>query len=260
MIRIRKSNQSRTLAKRTAPHPNVNRPLNPSTLRIKLCLFLIIVTSLFVVMIGGSTYVRNVSGNYAISFIDFIKYKNITYKGMENAIVSHSNLIDKRIGTVEFMLGPIVSNLDYRARNNDAAYRPKGTPIYSIEGLSSKEFIAVKDKSVVNGYKIYISDDVDYKWLFKDLPKDSVTEISLYYRYHETSEGFLVSDPILTITKKEDISKLISLLENGSKDENYKSNNDFKYYRAVFHTGEIISYDFTIRDDLAILLLSQWEE
>ncbi len=275
-IRIRKANQSRNIVQTIAPDPNIqnneqkvfsqkinqktSQPLNYSTLGIKLCLFIIGITILFMFTATRSAYFRDIHGGSTISWTDFIKLHNITYQGLENTILSDSKLINKRIATVGFMVSTAVTNHDFKTRNGDAAFWKKGTPIYSIKGLSDKEFIAVADKKSINGYRIYYNERLDYEWHYRDIPKDKITEIGLYRYYRDESESFWVNDLIRTINEKENINKFISLLDSGTIEKGHKNNDTPSYYKIALHTGEIISYEHLIIDDLVNFYWFPWEK
>jgi hypothetical protein len=113
-----------------------------------------------------------------IDWVDFVKLNGMTYEGMNHSVVlADPDLVtDQAAGMIEFNVDQNVSNPSYQTKDGDAAFLEEGTILYTIEGIDPAYCIAVKDSSIINGYKIYRNRD--YKeaagWQFTDLDQTRV--------------------------------------------------------------------------------------
>lgn len=116
----------------------------------------------------------------------FIKWDGEDYTALYSGVLADEQYISKEIGTVNFKVADNVTNTSYKTKDGDAAFHEKGTRLFSIEG--QEDLLAVKDESVVNGYRVYSAkEDTENKWDFNNLPLDKVQHIEIYLAY--TQEG-----------------------------------------------------------------------
>lgn len=110
---------------------------------------LIIVAILLVVLIAGCW------GNGLISWVDFIKFNDITYHAdgynYDNSL-SFDDL-GPQFDTVNFKVADNVHTTRYSTKNGDAAYLEKGTPVYTINGYAPEFRLAVMENYRVKIYE-----------------------------------------------------------------------------------------------------------
>ncbi|MEE6449167.1 hypothetical protein RAH41_01190 [Gottfriedia acidiceleris] len=190
-----------------------------------------------------------------IDWVDFVRWNGVEYNGIQSGILSNEKFIDEKVGEVKFRVADHVTNPSYKIKDGDAAFHEKGTDIYSIKG--NPELIALKDKTAINGYRIYYAKGtIDYKWYFKDVPIEKVDLIEIYQSYSTSMKK------ISEIKNKEKIVYFLAILKNSKEDSNFQPNNDHTdsiHYEIVLYTEQPIAYKYTIEFDGANYYWYPWD-
>ena len=182
--------------------------------------------------------------NTVIDWIDFVHVKDQEYTASYDLAISSEQYIEtKPFGKVEFKIGGVVTEPNYKSKNGDASYLPIGTQLYAIKGLPTDEIMAVKTTGVTNGYRIYMTSDSESKYTpdFDTITNDNILTI-------EVIEG----DQIISQLDGDRKEKFLNLLRSGLNMENFTPNaseGDTIGYRLVMYTAGALSYQFDIFDD-----------
>lgn len=177
--------------------------------------------------------------NIIIDWVDFIHINDTKYNSLYSAVIADQSFIGDEVGEVEFKVSDNVSDPSYKTKNGDAAFWEKGTKIYSVKGLAN--LIAVEDKELINGYRIYSTEDGP-NWHYKDMDQSSIRKVEIY-------EGYTNQKLINAITDKKEIEALFALLDSGETNSNYNpdiSNGDPAIYPMVFYSEEPLAYEFSL--------------
>ncbi|PGL69440.1 hypothetical protein [Bacillus sp. AFS055030] len=190
-----------------------------------------------------------------IEWVDFVRLNGVEYNGIQSGILANEKFIDEKVGEVKFKVADHVTNTSYKIKDGDAAFHEKGTEIYSIK--DNPECIAIKDKTALNGYKIYYArGTIDYKWYFKDVPIEKVNLIEIYQSYSPDEKK------ISEIKEKEKIVNFLEILSNSKDDLNFQpihNDTDSTHYEVVLYTGEAIAYKYAIEFDGANYYWHPWD-
>ncbi|MEH7613721.1 hypothetical protein [Gottfriedia acidiceleris] len=177
-----------------------------------------------------------------IDWVDFVRWNGVEYYGIQSGILANEDFIDEKVGEVKFRVADHVTNPSYKIKDGDAAFHEKGTEIFSIK--DNPELIALKDKTAINGYRIYYAKGTtDYKWYFKDVPIEIVDLIEIYQSYSTSAKK------IYEIKDKEKIVNFLDILKNGKEDSNFQPNNANKnptQYEIILYTDEPIAYKYNM--------------
>ncbi|WP_042455518.1 hypothetical protein [Neobacillus dielmonensis] len=191
-----------------------------------------------------------------IDWVDFLKWDGKEYLGIYDGVLSDEKYIGEKVGTVKFKVADNVNNPSYKTKDGDAAFHPKGTEIYSINGYPN--LLAVKSSSDLNGYRVYYSnDDMEYQWHYKDMPSNEVTRIEFYHLY--TDEG---TQKIAEFNQQEERQKLLQLLKDSQESPNFQpdtSQGDPLYYEMVFYTDRPIAYKYDLQFDGSTFFWHPWD-
>ncbi|WP_369436008.1 hypothetical protein [Lysinibacillus fusiformis] len=186
----------------------------------------------------------------------FIKWDGEDYTALYSGVLADEQYISKEIGTVNFKVADNVTNTSYKTKDGDAAFHEKGTRLFSIEG--QEDLLAVKDESVVNGYRVYSAkEDTENKWDFNNLPLDKVQHIEIYLAY--TQEG---PKQLANLKDDEDIARFLELLYSSEENLAFQpntTNGDPIYYEVVLYTGEPIAYQYGVQFDGTTYYWHPWE-
>src|SRR5690625_4976803 len=119
-----------------------------------------------------------------IDWIDFVKIEDAEYHSTYTGIIADPKYIAEEIGRVNFKVDENVTNPSYHIKNGDAAFWEEGTKIFSVKNMP--EFIAIKDNSKINGYRIYSSqiNSDSYQLTYKDIDQEKINKIEIYQRYN----------------------------------------------------------------------------
>lgn len=198
----------------------------------------------------------SIKGNAIIDWVDFVKMNGRSYSGLyAGVLVDGRDVTDHAVGEVKFMVSGAVSNPEYKTKDGDAAFLPIGTKLFEVKGFKPEELVAVEDKNVVGGYRLY-AEDAYFKTIhrnFKDVPYDKVSQIELY-KMNDTA-------PYRTLAGSEK-TEFIHLLRSGENSPNYNpssENGDPVYYHMVFYTDEPIAHSFSIADDGEHVYFHPWD-
>ncbi|MEH7400089.1 hypothetical protein V7148_03780 [Gottfriedia acidiceleris] len=180
-----------------------------------------------------------------IDWVDFVRWNGVEYYGIQSGILANEDIIDEKVGEVKFRVADHVTNPSYKIKDGVAAFHEKGTEIFSIK--DNPELIALKDKTAINGYRIYYAKGTtDYKWYFKDVPIEIVDLIEIYQSYSTSAKK------IYEIKDKEKIVNFLDILKNGKEDSNFQPNNANKnptQYEIILYTDEPIAYKYNMEFD-----------
>ncbi|MCX7711561.1 MAG: hypothetical protein N2484_17105 [Clostridia bacterium] len=216
---------------------------------------IILAVVLTMVMASCAKSEYGIEGDSLIDWVDFIKLNGKMYSSIGSAILSDSTKVKQPIAEVKFQVDGAVSNPDYKIKDGDAAFWPKGTKIFALEGYTDHSLVAVKDDRSINGYRLYClsGEKASYRWHYKDMPKDKVNRIDVYpfdNRNHEK--------PILQIDDMKTVKEVIATLDQGTKYEMVNQNLNPAHY-LVFQTGEIFAYKYGIYSDGKRFYWAPWD-
>jgi len=177
------------------------------------------------------------------------------YEGIQSGILADEQFIGKKLGEVKFKVADNVTNTGYKIKNGDAAFHKEGTDIYSIKG--SANLLAVKDKSAINGYRVYYErDKTDYRWHFKNVPIEKVNAIEIY-------QGYAPNTKMITeIKDKVKLNFFLKILKNSEENPNFEpntTNGDPTYFEIILYTGEPIAYQYDMQFDGATYYWHPWD-
>ena len=219
--------------------------------RINLLILLSILQLLLLVGCGST----NIGGHAIIEWVDFIKWEGIQYEGIRTGILADKNFIGEKIGEVKFRVADNVTNPNYKIKDGDAAFLEKGTEIYTIKG--KPDLLALKDKSVIKGYRVYYSRDKnEYQWHFKNVPIEKVNAIEIYQTYTPNTKK------ITEIKDRGKLNSFLKILKNSNESPNFQANStkgDSASYEIILYTGEPIAYKYNMQFDGTTYYWAPWD-
>ncbi|MDH5164261.1 hypothetical protein [Heyndrickxia oleronia] len=179
------------------------------------------------------------TSHVVIDWVDFMQINGKHYTGSQQLVISKQTLVKEKIGEVRFEVNEHVKNPKYKIKEGDAAYLSKGTDVYSIEGYPDHSIVAVKDKTMIHGYKLYSTDNaetLDMKSM------DKVQRIEVYI-----SDGIKPIKQIQTLTGEE-VKQFLKILEEGTVNSSYTPNTskDPQMFDFVCYTSAPIAYRDTV--------------
>ncbi|QHS23503.1 hypothetical protein GWK91_11275 [Virgibacillus sp. MSP4-1] len=182
-----------------------------------------------------------------IDWVDFVKLNDVQYTGLHQSVIANPDRIGKQIGKVKFKVADNVTNPQYRVKNGDAAFLAKGTKIYAVE--QKPNYVAVKDKREVNGYKLFFADHAEgeFNQYLKDMDKDKMEKIEIYHQNAAAKPKLLNQ-----ISQQKDIESLIGLLDSGEPHTHFKPNHSqgpVERYQIVIYTNHPIAHTNMISYD-----------
>lgn len=197
------------------------------------------------------------SGYAYINWVDFVKWNGKEYDGIHSGILADEKFIGKKLGEVKFKVADNVTYHGYKIKDGDAAFHEKGTEIYSIKG--NPDLLAVKDKSSINGYRVYYArDESEYRWKFKNVPIKKVHTIEIYQSY--TSNMNI--EKIAEFKDKDEVNSFLEILKNSKENPNFQpdtSKGDSTYYQMILYTDEPIAYKYRMQFDGTTYFWYPWE-
>lgn len=188
-----------------------------------------------------------------IDWVDFVKINGKEYDALYSVIIADPRNIGEKIGEVKFKVSDNVSNPSYRTKDGDAAFWNKGTEIFSV--LDREDLIAIKDESIVNGYRIYYSrsEDSNFNFHYKDINLETINKIELY-------DGNTIL--INTLEDEKDINDLLSILNEGTVSSSFSPNTthgDPATYQIVLYGEQKIGYYYSIFFDGNVWFWHPWD-
>lgn len=219
--------------------------------RLILILSVIIIFSIF----AACTKIENrIEGNAEIDWVDFIKLNGKSYDAVGTAVLADPAKVTREIGKVRYTVAEVVKNPKYEAKDGDAAFWPKGTKIYALDGYPDYSLVAVKDEKILNGYRLYhqSNEKQAFSLRYKDMPKDKVKKIEIYSIQDYTRYTFLRK-----MAESNEVNKFIAILDKGVQSENVDLNTT-SMFCAVFYTGETFAYKFQLYFDGKSFYWTPW--
>ncbi|RAV20471.1 hypothetical protein [Paenibacillus contaminans] len=181
---------------------------------------------------------RSIGGQTIIDWVDFLKLNGISYTGQWSAVVTDPAQIGGEIGKVKFNVADNVHHSGYKTKEGDAAFLPKGTVVYEVNGYPDRSFVAVQDPEAYNGYRLY-ADDRKIRELAASLEPDErkVSSARLYEGYTDFK--------LLKELKADSASIFVAMLKRSEERQDYSPatrNGDPTAYPFVLDTGDAIGY------------------
>ncbi|MFC5772706.1 hypothetical protein [Ectobacillus antri] len=188
-----------------------------------------------------------------IEWVDFIKWNNAKYQGISTGTLADTSLIGEEVGKIKFRINDNIYDPEYKAKNGDAAFLEAGTVLHQVKG--HPELLAVKDTKKVNGYYIYYKDKSleNYKWHYKDMPKQEVKKITVHARDNANIQL------IREITDPSEIERMFRLLEEGHVQE-VAISEEAKEYEVSFYTNEPVAYTYSVFQSQDQYYWMPWEQ
>lgn len=137
-----------------------------------------------ILFLCGCSHLKTIpfEGNTVIDWVDFVRLGERDYSSEYGTVLADPSLVtDEVVGTVKFKVADVVTNPRYRTKSGDAAFLPKGTKLYRIEGYSADKAIAARDEKRIGGYRLYFEDGIRGQMAlqYDTLPKDRIARIDL---------------------------------------------------------------------------------
>lgn len=223
---------------------------------ILLVIFVVISGILFIKVKQKNIEAINMETKVYIDWVDFIRMNGKDHYRIRHGFLTNPQDAHNIVGEVLFKLSDVVTSTDYEIKDSDAAYLDVGTKLYSILELPKDSYIAVKDNSEINGYRIYYSSDMDYSWHYKDVPKDRISKIEVY-EYGTTTPKLK-----RILSAKEEVEEFIDILDKGIIDNDFMpkmSGEDHQRVRIAIYTDDKIGYDYVISYDYETYFWSPWD-
>ncbi|MEK0315325.1 hypothetical protein [Cohnella sp. 56] len=185
-------------------------------------------------------------GHADIDWVDFVKLGKDSYTSEYETVLADPALVtDEVVGTVKFKVADVVTNPNYRTKPGDAAFLPKGTKLFRIQGYAPDEAIAAEDKTHIGGYRVYVEDGQRDRLSlsYMRLPKDSIERVALF----DSQE----TEPYRTLIGDEK-NAFIRLLDSGTDVSGYSPVNrsgDGFSRMMVFYTDSPFALGCFLFDD-----------
>jgi len=213
----------------------------------------LVTMAILILLITGCSHMKTnpFGGQTAIDWVDFVRLGDRHYSNEYGTILADPSLVTGEVvGTVKFKVADAVTNPGYRTRSGDAAFLPKGTKLYRIEGYTPDEAIAARDETRIGGYRLYFEDGIRGQMAlqYNALPKDRIERIDLI-RSGETV-------PYRSL-KNAEKDAFVKLLEAGTEEQPSSAAGapDPVYRSVVFYTDGPLAFVCALVDDgLAVYL------
>lgn len=162
-----------------------------------------------------------------IDWVDFIVLNDINYiRNTDGDYELIEDGIDGIIGEVKFNVSENIKDTEYKVKNGDAAYLPKGTKVYKLKGYKPEFRIAV---SIEGEWRIYEADSNPNANKGEDLL--DIREKVLYIGINSETDGMT---ELGAIKDKVDIDKMVNIVLNAEVNQS-SQNHDGQRYFISFH-------------------------
>lgn len=141
-----------------------------------------------------------------IDWVDFVRVDGEEYSLSNNVVLTDVDAIGEKIAEVSFTLDNNVTDPYYSVKDGDAAYLEVGTGLYEIKGKT--EYLAVRDDTMLNGYRLYVAENTKQEEHFHQLDKHLITKINVY----QAEKAF---KNLHTYENKTEWADLLRILEQG---------------------------------------------
>jgi hypothetical protein len=188
-----------------------------------------------------------------IDWVDFIQFEGRHYVSADSAVIPEKSGIGEKAGAVEFKVADNIDDPYYKIKNGDAAFWKKGTALFRIKGMP--DFLAVEDKSEVNGYRLYLAqqNEEEFPHHFKDVDLDSVKLIEIYTAHNEPE--------LLNRLEGGELEAFKALLLQGYEPGvRNAGRSDPKIYQMILYTDDPFAHAFHIYNEGGQWLWYPWDE
>nr|WP_144922912.1 hypothetical protein [Paenibacillus bovis] len=159
-----------------------------------------------------------------IEWNDFLQFNGGKYSSDLRAELSDTAFIGEVIGVIKHTLNGNIHDPDYESKDGDAAYLEVGTKLYSV--INHPHLIAVKDKSAINGYKIFSRESTD----FLDFPVFTKRKISKIELHNDEIKK--------EITNSQVLNEIIRVFQLGNvTDQVSYSQDDIQSFFIILYTS-----------------------
>lgn len=200
-----------------------------------------------ILLLSGCSHMKTnpFGGSTTIDWVDFVRLGDRDYSNEYGTVLTDASLVtDEVVGTVKFKVADVVTNPGYRTRSGDAAFLPKGTKLYRIQGYAPEEAIAARDEERIGGYRLYFEDSIRRRMAlqYNTLPKERIARIDL-----------ILSGETAPYRSLKDAEKdaFVKLLEAGieAAPSSVAGASDPIYRSVVFYTDGPLALVCTLVDD-----------
>jgi hypothetical protein len=198
--------------------------------------FLFILILFSIVSVSGCRHSK-------IEWMDFLKFDDITYYAVDYLIEDELDYIE--LGdvykTVKHKVADVVFNINYKAKNGDAARYTRGTKVYSIIGYKTAFRLAVKTGMGIMLYEAVKNPNASIGADMLDL----VNKVE----YITLNSGTDRESVIVKIDNKTDVEKIINFIINSPIDDDIQITSDDKYYiNFYFKDGTSTKRTYRVND------------
>jgi len=193
-------------------------------MKIKMIRLLLLILPLILAScsISGINSTRSI-----IDWVDFVVIGDIHYLrnyNVGNKLLEES--IDAVIGKVKFNVSNNIKDINYKVKNGDAAFLPKGTKIYKIKGYKPEFRIIV---NTAGEWRIYEADSNSGAKKGEDLL--DISGKVLYISINSETDGMT---ELVAIKGKADIDKLVNMALIAKVNQSSQEQDGQRYFIA-FH-------------------------
>lgn len=183
-----------------------------------------------------SLFFASACGQVVVDWIDFVKLEDRTYEAAWKVVVADPSNVVEQVGTVKKMLDGNVTRANYKSKNGDAAYLPKGTKLMKLDGIATDRLLAVADASYPNGYKLYSNrSNPEAAQLIQTASEsgkvvrvDLIEDGGQTMKFHRTLNGDAASS----------FAAMLKSADSSVKPASGPDGSDTKYYSVVVYTAD----------------------
>lgn len=189
---------------------------------------IIVIFIMFLFLVPTSCSIPETAGpNSIIDWVDFIVLNDIHYRGNyhgDNKLSRDS--IEGIVGEVKFNVSENINDHNYKVKNGDSAFLPKGTNLYKMKGYKPEFRIAVNTEG---GWRIYEADSNSRAEKGEDLLdiRDKVLYISINSETDGKTELGVIKDKV-------SIDKLVNMTLNAEVNQSNQEHDGQRYFIS-FH-------------------------
>ena len=189
--------------------------------------FMILLILIFASILTACSAANNIGIKSTIDWVDFVILNDIHYtRNYQDNYKLSDDSIDGLFGKVKFNVSENIDQPNYKFKNGDSAFLPKGTKLYKMKEYKPEFRIAVK---------------VDEEWLIYEADTNTkakkggdlldIRDKVLYIGINSETDG---KTELGAIKDKDIIDKMVNMVLNGEVNQSLQ-NHDGQRYFISFH-------------------------